>query len=52
MASTTYQDDQKFGTWFFEDLVNYVADNLLPEKVYDHGVLVQWAEENGFVEEE
>ena len=55
--STTTIEDQKFiadvlSTSLLEDSIQWLQDNLSPEDVFEKSVLTEWAEENGFVQEE
>ena len=40
-----------FGQTFFDKVVEWVADNLDPNDVYDEEYLIDWAETNGYIKE-
>ena len=53
MAST--QQSRDFGWEFFDDIVDWVGDNLSPHDVFDEKDLEtfckEWAKDNNFVED-
>lgn len=40
---TTVSQDRAFGDRFFEDIVNWIANNLRPEDIFEEDALVKWA---------
>ena len=46
---TTIAQDHAFGYEFFEKVVEWIADHLEPEDVFDEKALCAWAEFNGYV---
>lgn len=45
-------DDNKFGKEFLDPIKDWIAENLKPDDVFGHDQLVNWAESNGYVENE
>ena len=41
-----------FGWNFFDQIVEWIGDNLEPEDVFDEKALSAWAEFNGYVPEQ
>ena len=44
--------EERFGHFFFDDIAEWMADNLEPEEVYTEEQLREWALENGYIESE
>ena len=43
--------ERDFGYTFFDRIVDWVADNLDPNDVFDEEYLIDWAETNGYIKE-
>ena len=43
--------ERDFGYVFFDDIVDWVGDNLSPHDVFDEKELNEWATDNNFVED-
>ena len=43
--------DQLFGTRFLDAIAEWMDENLMPEDVFSHEPLADWARENGYVHE-
>lgn len=49
--STTSQD-REFGSYFLDDIANWIGQHYNPEDVFDESELIQWALDNGFEKKE
>ena len=55
MARVVYfsiRDHEEFGKRFLEDVVDFIRDHFDPEDIFDESALEDWAEENGWSQEE
>jgi len=43
--------DFEFGSKFFDEICDWLNENVSPSSVYDEETLSAWAEENGYVKE-
>jgi hypothetical protein len=43
--STTYQD-HTFGAAFLESIIEWIAENVGPDRVYSNGELIEWVRDN------
>ena len=43
--------DQKFGSKFLDDIVDWISDAMEPGDVFSESRLEGWAEANGYVKE-
>lgn len=44
----TIPPDVNFGIEFFNRIVDWIADNLSPDGVFEEEILRDWAESNGY----
>lgn len=42
----------RFGSYFLEDMIDFIVSNFEPEDIYEFENLADWAEENGYIEKE
>lgn len=53
---TTHLQEERFGISFFGDIVEYVADNLTIDEVYNKEQIKEffenWAEDHGYLSED
>lgn len=42
----------RFGSYFLEDMIDFIVSNFDPEDIYEFDKLANWAEKNGYIEKE
>lgn len=42
----------RFGSYFLEEIIDFIVSNFEPEDIYEFENLADWAEENGYIEKE
>ena len=46
------EDNEKFGFQFLGDIIRFIGERFYPDDVFDKEKLEDWAEENGWSQEE
>ena len=45
-------DNERFGSAFLEDIIDWITSNFDPDDVYSETALEEWAQKSGYIKSE